>query len=103
MARALSLDATARLPRPRRLGGKHPLSLRTVITHMRLDVVRGISERGDGVVMRSRPDSQPGKRFSIAVVSRQVFSSLLVCFPTVTVHRLARFSLLSEVGAMATT
>jgi hypothetical protein len=44
-----------------------------------------------------------GKRFSIAVVSCQVSSSLLVHFPTVIVHRLARFSLLSEVGALAAT
>ena len=44
-----------------------------------------------------------GKHFSIAVVSCQASSSPFVHFPTVIVHRLARFSLLSEVGAMAAT
>jgi Transposase DDE domain len=44
-----------------------------------------------------------GRRFSIAVVSCQASSSLVVHFPRVIVHRLARFSLLSEVGAMAAT
>ena len=44
-----------------------------------------------------------GRPFSIAVVSCQASSSLPVHFPTVIVHHLARFSLLSEVGAMAAT
>jgi hypothetical protein len=57
-----------------------------------------------GFLDESRGGIQPlGKRFSIAVVSCQVSSSLLVRFPTVVVLRLARFSLLSEVGAIAAT
>jgi len=50
-----------------------------------------------------RVDWTLGKHFSIAVVSCQASSSPFVHFPTVIVHRLARFSLLSEVGAMAAT
>ena len=51
-----------------------------------------------------RPSHMPlGRHFSIAVVSCQASSSPFVHFPTVIVHRLARFSLLSEVGAMAAT
>src|SRR3954471_5804197 len=44
---------------------------------------------------------QLGKHFSIAVVSCQASSSPFVRFPTVIVHRLATFSLLSEVVASA--
>jgi hypothetical protein len=44
-----------------------------------------------------------GRRFSIAVVSCQVPSPLLVRFPPVLIHPLARFLLLFEVGAMAAT
>jgi hypothetical protein len=42
-------------------------------------------------------------RFSIAVVSCQVSSRLLIRFSAVVVHHLARFSLLSEVSALAAT